>query len=87
MSNKMVLKLADAIQDAVKAVAREHEPEGGDLVTALTSVLLGTTLALSVDGRELHALIGMSANMQNMISRYMMNVHDAETETADSQKH
>ena len=87
MSNKMVLKLADAIEDALKAISREHEPEGADLVTALTSVLLGTTLALSVEGRELHALIGVSANMQNMISKYMMNVHDAETEAADSQKH
>jgi hypothetical protein len=87
MSNKLAAELADKIEETVEAFIRDHKLEPSDAIKALQSALLKFTLSVSVDGKELHALIVMAAQLHQMFGNFVGYMDDAETDAAESQKH
>lgn len=87
MSNKLAAELADKIEETVEAFIRDHKLEPSDAIKALRSALLKFTVNVSVDGKELHALIVMAAQLHQMFGNFVGFMEKAETYAAESQKH
>jgi len=87
MKNKLAVKLQEKIEETVEAFIRDHKLEPSDAIKALQTALLKFTLSVSVDGKELHALIVMAAQLHQMFGNFVGYMDKMEMDAAESQKH